>query len=317
MPNEETPTIDTPKEVFLGTPAPSVDQPFIGGSAEAEEEARLKLIKEKEEAEAQVAADQEALGGVAGASEKLAADGINVGAAGRAGAERALAAQKKQLQELFLRSMGVGVSPAEQAVNEAISQQQAGIESAAGATMGRGAITAARQGERAGEQLELRGQQQLEAAGLQDQIESQGNFGAALGSFRENAALLGEMGGALAAEGLGQAAKAASDVLGKDIMNLENLTQADVDVLIQRLDRDTIMELIFASRSGETGVFGAVHDLAAGFFAKFGFGDGGKGGNDFLSTSDLGFSGEGAGDILDSEFGAGGGISDDDLLGAI
>ena len=299
---------------LTGTPPPEISQPFLGGSQEAEEEERKRLAAEQAKSADQVAADEAALGDVAGAAGNLADQGVSLSETGRQEAEALVVQQQEQLQQLFLRSMGVGVSPAEQAVNEAISQQQQGIESSVAGVQGRGSIAAQRQGGRAAEQLQARGEQQERLAGLGDQLQSQQLFGQTLGSFRETAALLGGLGAEAAGGALGLQGQALSDILGKDVLELSQLTEEELARLQLQLGADTNIEEIFAGKNtGSSGMLGGLTDLGGSLLGGLagsdlfgGGGDtGGATGSDPL-LDELGFTGT-PGDV--------GNVTDDDLLG--
>lgn len=301
---------------LTGTPPPEISQPFLGGTPEAEEEERKRLAAEQAKSADQVAADEAALGDVAGAAGNLADQGVSLGETGRQEAEALVAQQQEQLQQLFLRSMGVGVSPAEQAVNEAISQQQQGIQSSVGAVRGRGSIAAQRQGGRAAEQLEARGQQQERLAGLGDQLQSQQLFGETLGSFRETAALLGGLGAEAAGGALGLQGQALSDILGKDVLELSQLTEEELARLQLQLGADTNIEEIFAGKNKGTGGFlGGLTDLGGSLLGGLAGGDLFGGGGSGLGAANDGATGS---DTLldDLGFEGSGNVSDDDLLGA-
>lgn len=325
MPSEDFVTLgsegsvpeDTVRGQIFGTPDPTVSQPFLGGSAEAEEEERKRLKDAQDKAAGNIQADQEALGGVAGSGEALAGKGVSLGGAGQRGAEKLLQEQQSQLQQLFLRSMGVGVSPAEQAVNQAISQQQQGIQSSVGSVRGRGAIGAARQGQQASEALALRGRQQEQLAGLEDQIQSQGVFGETLNSFRDQSAILQQLGGEQAGGALGLQGQTLADILGKDVMQESQLTEEELKRLQLQLGADTNLEQMFAAKNqASSGFLGGVMDFAGGLVGGMsggmGGGGGGGGGGGNVTGSDsqlnnLGFSGTSEG--FDR-------VSDDQLLGA-
>lgn len=308
-----TPTKDTARGALLGTPPPVISQPFLGGSQEVEEEERKRLADEQAKSAEQIAADEAALGDVAGAAGNLADQGVELSETGRREAEALVKEQQEQLQQLFLRSLGVGVSPAEAAVNRAISEQQQGIESSVGAVRGRGSISAGRQGGRAAEQLGLRGAQQERLAGLGDQLQSQQLFGQTLGSFRETANLLGGLGAEAAGGALGLQGQALSDILGQDVLQQGQLTQEELDRLGLQLGADTNLEQLFADKNqGTPGFLGSFADLAGTLV-------GGVAG--FLGGKTDGGDGATGSDSLLDELGFGGGnepgfdVSNDDLLG--
>lgn len=264
------------RDVILGTKADDPKDITLGGDKSIEDIDETK--KRLAATEAERKASEQALGGTVGAGEDLRDKGIEIGEIGRVSlAEQQRQAQERQ-QQLLQTALGGGGGQGEAATQAGLQAQQQGFQSAAAGVglQGRGGIAAQRQAGRVGEQAELGGQQLLQQAQQQDQVQAQNLLGLQIGQQQQFAQGQGQLGAGGALGGLGLAQGSLQQQLQGDLGQEAGFQNDLLQQLGLDLEGQTRLQELLASKKPSGGLLGGLFNAVGGGVASVAGFAGGK-----------------------------------------